>query len=72
MKTFILSKKKFLLLSRTQINCLFSFEGVIEKLHEAAYKNALSNSLYCPDYMVGQISSEQVWVHFIVPLQCII
>uniref|UniRef100_A0A3Q4GFZ1 Ubiquinol-cytochrome c reductase core protein 2a n=1 Tax=Neolamprologus brichardi TaxID=32507 RepID=A0A3Q4GFZ1_NEOBR len=26
--------------------------GVIEKLHEAAYKNTLSNSLYCPDYMV--------------------
>ncbi|XP_041831821.1 cytochrome b-c1 complex subunit 2, mitochondrial isoform X2 [Melanotaenia boesemani] len=34
--------------------------GVIEKLHEAAYKNALSNSLYCPDYMVGRISSEQL------------
>ncbi|XP_041633971.1 cytochrome b-c1 complex subunit 2, mitochondrial [Cheilinus undulatus] len=34
--------------------------GVIEKLHEAAYKNALSNSLYCPDYMVGQISSDQL------------
>ncbi|XP_072224882.1 ubiquinol-cytochrome c reductase core protein 2a [Leuresthes tenuis] len=34
--------------------------GVIEKLHEAAYKNALSNSLYCPDYMVGRVSSEQL------------
>ncbi|KAM6966455.1 ubiquinol-cytochrome c reductase core protein 2a [Tautogolabrus adspersus] len=34
--------------------------GVIEKLHEAAYKNALSNSLYCPDYMVGQISNSQL------------
>lgn len=34
--------------------------GVIEKLHEAAYKNALSNSLYCPDYMVGRISSTQL------------
>lgn len=34
--------------------------GVIEKLHQAAYKNALSNSLYCPDYMVGRISSDQV------------
>uniref|UniRef100_A0A665V2G2 Cytochrome b-c1 complex subunit 2, mitochondrial-like n=1 Tax=Echeneis naucrates TaxID=173247 RepID=A0A665V2G2_ECHNA len=33
--------------------------GVIEKLHEAAYKNALSNSLYCPDYMVGRISPNQ-------------
>ncbi|PWA19313.1 hypothetical protein CCH79_00014650, partial [Gambusia affinis] len=34
--------------------------SVIEKLHEAAYKNALSNSLYCPDFMVGRISSEQL------------
>ncbi|XP_035511245.1 cytochrome b-c1 complex subunit 2, mitochondrial [Morone saxatilis] len=34
--------------------------GVIEKLHEAAYKNALSNSLYCPEYMVGHVSSEQL------------
>uniref|UniRef100_A0A4W5Q3B6 Ubiquinol-cytochrome c reductase core protein 2a n=1 Tax=Hucho hucho TaxID=62062 RepID=A0A4W5Q3B6_9TELE len=31
--------------------------GVIEKLHEAAYKNSLSNSLYCPDYMVGKYGS---------------
>ncbi|KAF7666410.1 hypothetical protein LDENG_00107710 [Lucifuga dentata] len=34
--------------------------GVIEKLHEAAYKNALSNSLYCPDYNVGRISPKQL------------
>ncbi|KAI1895972.1 hypothetical protein AGOR_G00090020 [Albula goreensis] len=34
--------------------------GVIESLHAAAYKSSLSNSLYCPDYMVGQISSEQM------------
>uniref|UniRef100_A0A3Q1FGR6 Ubiquinol-cytochrome c reductase core protein 2a n=1 Tax=Acanthochromis polyacanthus TaxID=80966 RepID=A0A3Q1FGR6_9TELE len=34
--------------------------GIIEKLHEAAYKNALSNSLYCPDFMVGRISPEQL------------
>uniref|UniRef100_A0A8C4GVZ9 Ubiquinol-cytochrome c reductase core protein 2a n=1 Tax=Dicentrarchus labrax TaxID=13489 RepID=A0A8C4GVZ9_DICLA len=33
--------------------------GVIEKLHEAAYKNALSNSLYCPEHMVGHVSSDQ-------------
>ncbi|XP_031700020.1 cytochrome b-c1 complex subunit 2, mitochondrial isoform X3 [Anarrhichthys ocellatus] len=31
--------------------------GVIEGLHEAAYKNALSNSLYCPNHMVGNIQS---------------
>lgn len=34
--------------------------GVIETLHEAAYKNALSNSLYCPDYRVGRVSSNQL------------
>lgn len=31
--------------------------GVIESLHEAAYKNALCNSLYCPNHMVGNIQS---------------
>ncbi|XP_048847332.1 cytochrome b-c1 complex subunit 2, mitochondrial [Brienomyrus brachyistius] len=34
--------------------------GVIEKLHAVAYKNGLSNSLYCPDYQMGRISSEQL------------
>uniref|UniRef100_A0A672LGT3 Cytochrome b-c1 complex subunit 2, mitochondrial-like n=1 Tax=Sinocyclocheilus grahami TaxID=75366 RepID=A0A672LGT3_SINGR len=33
--------------------------GVIENLHAAAYKNALSKSLYCPDYMLGQITTDQ-------------
>uniref|UniRef100_G3P584 Ubiquinol-cytochrome c reductase core protein 2 n=1 Tax=Gasterosteus aculeatus aculeatus TaxID=481459 RepID=G3P584_GASAC len=28
--------------------------GVIESLHEAAYKNALCNSLYCPQHMLHQ------------------
>ncbi|XP_054850582.1 cytochrome b-c1 complex subunit 2, mitochondrial [Eublepharis macularius] len=34
--------------------------GVLENLHAAAYKSALANSLYCPDYMVGKITSEQL------------
>ncbi|XP_062234454.1 cytochrome b-c1 complex subunit 2, mitochondrial isoform X1 [Platichthys flesus] len=34
--------------------------AVIEALHEAAYKNALSSSLYCPDHMFGQIKSEHL------------
>ncbi|XP_030646180.1 ubiquinol-cytochrome c reductase core protein 2a [Chanos chanos] len=34
--------------------------SVVEKLHEAAYKNALSNSLYCPDYMVGNITPDHL------------
>ncbi|XP_058476111.1 cytochrome b-c1 complex subunit 2, mitochondrial isoform X1 [Solea solea] len=33
---------------------------VLEALHEAAYKNALCNSLYCPDHMVGKIQSEHL------------
>ncbi|XP_067279992.1 ubiquinol-cytochrome c reductase core protein 2a [Pseudorasbora parva] len=34
--------------------------GVLEKLHEAAYKNALSNSLYCPEHMVGKIGVDHL------------
>ncbi|XP_036409123.1 cytochrome b-c1 complex subunit 2, mitochondrial-like isoform X1 [Megalops cyprinoides] len=34
--------------------------GLVELLHAAAYKNSLSNSLYCPDYMEGRVSSEQL------------
>uniref|UniRef100_A0A3Q3VQW8 Uncharacterized protein n=1 Tax=Mola mola TaxID=94237 RepID=A0A3Q3VQW8_MOLML len=34
--------------------------GVVEGLHDAAYKNALCNSLYCPDHMVGHIHSEHL------------
>ncbi|XP_053734300.1 cytochrome b-c1 complex subunit 2, mitochondrial isoform X1 [Synchiropus splendidus] len=34
--------------------------AVVERLHEAAYKNALCNSLYCPDHMVGNIQSEHL------------
>lgn len=36
------------------------FAAVVEGLHEAAYKNALCNSLYCPDHMVDNIHSEHV------------
>ncbi|GAA6219872.1 cytochrome b-c1 complex subunit 2, mitochondrial isoform X1 [Lates japonicus] len=34
--------------------------AVVEALHATAYKNALSNSLYCPDHMVGNIHSEHL------------
>lgn len=37
---------------------------VIENLHAAAYKNALANSLYCPDYRIGKVTSEEL--HFFV------
>uniref|UniRef100_A0A8B9DNW5 Ubiquinol-cytochrome c reductase core protein 2 n=1 Tax=Anser cygnoides TaxID=8845 RepID=A0A8B9DNW5_ANSCY len=38
--------------------------GVLENLHAAAYKTALANPLYCPDYRVGKITSEQLH-HFV-------
>ncbi|KFQ87294.1 hypothetical protein N337_07185, partial [Phoenicopterus ruber ruber] len=38
--------------------------GVLENLHAAAYKNALANPLYCPDYTIGKITSEQLH-HFV-------
>uniref|UniRef100_A0A5F8H3L6 Peptidase M16 N-terminal domain-containing protein n=1 Tax=Monodelphis domestica TaxID=13616 RepID=A0A5F8H3L6_MONDO len=34
--------------------------GVIENLHVVTYWNALSNSLYCPDYKVGKITPEEL------------
>ncbi|XP_062382065.1 cytochrome b-c1 complex subunit 2, mitochondrial isoform X2 [Sardina pilchardus] len=34
--------------------------GVIEGLHAAAYKNNLSNSLYCPDHRVGHVTSDEM------------
>ncbi|CAL1599081.1 unnamed protein product [Knipowitschia caucasica] len=34
--------------------------GVVEGLHDAAYKNALCNSLYCPTHMVGNIQSDHL------------
>ncbi|XP_065588379.1 cytochrome b-c1 complex subunit 2, mitochondrial [Cyrtonyx montezumae] len=38
--------------------------GVLENLHAAAYKTALANPLYCPDYRIGKITSEQLH-HFV-------
>ncbi|XP_051878529.1 cytochrome b-c1 complex subunit 2, mitochondrial [Pristis pectinata] len=34
--------------------------GVLENLHAAAYRNALSNPLYCPSFMIGQHTAEQL------------
>uniref|UniRef100_G3TFF0 Cytochrome b-c1 complex subunit 2, mitochondrial n=1 Tax=Loxodonta africana TaxID=9785 RepID=G3TFF0_LOXAF len=33
---------------------------VIENLHAAAYRTALANSLYCPDYRIGKVTSEEL------------
>ncbi|XP_078274658.1 cytochrome b-c1 complex subunit 2, mitochondrial [Rhinoraja longicauda] len=38
--------------------------GVLENLHAAAYRRALSNPLYCPDFMIGQHTTEQLH-HFV-------
>ncbi|KAL8175479.1 UNVERIFIED_CONTAM: Cytochrome b-c1 complex subunit 2, mitochondrial, partial [Gekko kuhli] len=49
---------------RLSVDKLIAFQnpqvGVLENLHAAAYRNALANSLYCPDYMVGKFTSEQL------------
>lgn len=34
--------------------------GVLENLHAAAYRNALSNSLFCPDYRIGKVSPDEL------------
>ncbi|XP_007951377.1 cytochrome b-c1 complex subunit 2, mitochondrial [Orycteropus afer afer] len=33
---------------------------VLENLHAAAFRNALANSLYCPDYRIGKITTEEL------------
>uniref|UniRef100_A0A8C4L4D2 Ubiquinol-cytochrome c reductase core protein 2 n=1 Tax=Equus asinus asinus TaxID=83772 RepID=A0A8C4L4D2_EQUAS len=33
---------------------------VIENLHAAAYRNALANSLYCPDYRIGKVTPDEL------------
>ncbi|XP_043535802.1 cytochrome b-c1 complex subunit 2, mitochondrial-like isoform X5 [Chiloscyllium plagiosum] len=33
---------------------------MLENLHAAAYRNTLCNSLYCPDFMLGQFTCEQL------------
>uniref|UniRef100_A0A8C0XJ50 Cytochrome b-c1 complex subunit 2, mitochondrial n=2 Tax=Castor canadensis TaxID=51338 RepID=A0A8C0XJ50_CASCN len=37
---------------------------VIENLHAAAYRSALANSLYCPDYRIGKVTSDELH-HFV-------
>ncbi|XP_075035811.1 cytochrome b-c1 complex subunit 2, mitochondrial [Mixophyes fleayi] len=34
--------------------------GVLENLHAASYRNALANSLFCPDYRIGKVSPEEL------------
>ncbi|XP_018421610.1 PREDICTED: cytochrome b-c1 complex subunit 2, mitochondrial [Nanorana parkeri] len=34
--------------------------GILENLHAAAYRNALANSLFCPDYRIGKVSPDEL------------
>lgn len=46
--------------------CFFTyFTDVIENLHAAAYRNALANSLYCPDYRIGKVTPDEVLIKHI-------
>ncbi|CAH2307179.1 cytochrome b-c1 complex subunit 2, mitochondrial [Pelobates cultripes] len=38
--------------------------GVLENLHSASYRNTLANSLFCPDYRIGKLTSEELQ-HFV-------
>ncbi|CAD7671301.1 unnamed protein product [Nyctereutes procyonoides] len=33
---------------------------VLENMHAAAYRNALANSLYCPDYRIGKVTPDEL------------
>ncbi|XP_078521191.1 cytochrome b-c1 complex subunit 2, mitochondrial isoform X2 [Lissotriton helveticus] len=50
--------------SQLKLDKAFAYQnpqvGVLENLHAASYRNALSNSLYCPDFMIGKCTSEQL------------
>ncbi|XP_048967266.1 cytochrome b-c1 complex subunit 2, mitochondrial isoform X3 [Canis lupus dingo] len=35
---------------------------VLENLHAAAYRNALANSLYCPDYRIGKVTPDEIYL----------
>uniref|UniRef100_A0A8C5PNY1 Uncharacterized protein n=1 Tax=Leptobrachium leishanense TaxID=445787 RepID=A0A8C5PNY1_9ANUR len=55
-------------LSVTSIRECFAFQnpqvGVLENLHAASYQNALSNSLFCPDYRIGKVTAHELQ-HFV-------
>ncbi|XP_069503778.1 cytochrome b-c1 complex subunit 2, mitochondrial [Ambystoma mexicanum] len=54
--------------SKLRLDKSFAYQnpqvGVLENLHAASYRNALANSLYCPDFMIGKYTSEQLH-HFV-------
>ncbi|XP_078096676.1 cytochrome b-c1 complex subunit 2, mitochondrial [Mustelus asterias] len=50
--------------SKLELDRVVAFQnpqiGVLENLHSAAYRNALSNPLYCPRFMIGQHTTDQL------------
>uniref|UniRef100_A0A452TX04 Cytochrome b-c1 complex subunit 2, mitochondrial n=1 Tax=Ursus maritimus TaxID=29073 RepID=A0A452TX04_URSMA len=54
--------------SRLRIDKAVAFQNpqahVLENLHAAAYRNALANSLYCPDYRIGKVTPDEL--HYFV------
>jgi len=54
-------------------NCFFTYvTDVIENLHAAAYRNALANSLYCPDYRIGKVTPVEVLIKHLTFLNVLI
>ena len=54
-------------------NCFFTYvTDVIENLHAAAYRNALANSLYCPDYRIGKVTPDEVLIKHLTFLNVLI
>ena len=45
---------------------------VIENLHAAPYRNALANSLYCPDYRIGKVTPVEVLIKHLTFLNVLI
>ncbi|KAM4632632.1 cytochrome b-c1 complex subunit 2, mitochondrial [Discoglossus pictus] len=50
--------------AKVKIDKAFAYQnpqvGVLENLHAASYRNALANSLFCPDYRIGKVTSEEL------------
>ena len=45
---------------------------IIENLHATAYRNALANSLYCPDYRIGRVTPDEVLIKHLTFLSVLI
>ncbi|KAM4698777.1 cytochrome b-c1 complex subunit 2, mitochondrial [Rhinophrynus dorsalis] len=50
--------------AKVKLDKAFAYQNpqvaVLENLHAAAYRNTLANSLYCPDYRIGKVTSDEL------------